>query len=320
MPSIEPFYKQNKQQEVPKITISYENFAILTKLVRKNKDEIMLFGIVEHPKKNLYTITQWLIPPQEKNSSTFVTTDDELYPKWLIDIPREQRLKLKAHLHTHPSMSVTPSGTDEQTLKDKIENIDDFYIRMIINHNLELRLDLIDIEKQLIFKQISLYVVDTPEDPIVLEVNTSGLEIISNIKIPELLQELEEKKKKERFIHHQSNIYDYGMSHFAPKKEPTQTILSKKKRKEEIKEEEEKSLFELTEDEEFIAYLYDLVDLTDSRPNITVQLLKKTKDKYYLGIFEELSGLDLSSSKYDDIKILDFLDENYKAIVEAIKQ
>ena len=148
--------KDRKKYEDPKIMILKDAYTKLNKYSTAKNVEIMLFGVIDK-KDNIYTITDFVIPPQTSNSGVFVTTHDEKYAEWLQNMPREARQKLRLHYHTHPKMGTSPSGTDQETIQDKVENINDFYIRMIGNEKQEFHIDLFDMEKKMLFEEMDMY-------------------------------------------------------------------------------------------------------------------------------------------------------------------
>jgi hypothetical protein len=167
--------KKDKQVE-PKIIMPYETFLKLRTLVLSRDIEITLLGIVEKtPKKKVYTITDFLIPPQTENSGVFTTTHDEKYPEWISKLPRETRQKMRCHLHTHPKMMVNPSGQDMKTLQDKVEDIPNYYIRVICNHNMEFRVDFFDIPKRTIFEKLEIHIFK--ETSFIYDLTPKGIEI-----------------------------------------------------------------------------------------------------------------------------------------------
>lgn len=147
----------------PYITMLPEVYAQMHYLVSANKDnyEIMFFAEVEKQETDshiFYLITKLHIPPQTSNRGTFVTTDDEKYHNWLLSMPRETRQKLRCHIHSHPKMGTSPSGTDVETMNEMVENIDDFYIRIIVNEKHFAYVDLFDIEDKKKYSFMDLYI------------------------------------------------------------------------------------------------------------------------------------------------------------------
>lgn len=197
MKAAKPFYKRHEREESelkePKVVMSKQMFAELATLVKSQNDEIMLFGVVEKLQPQGFKIVEWLIPPQTDNTGAFVTTHDEEYPKWLMSLPREQRSKIRVHLHTHPKMATNPSGVDESTINEKVQDIDDFYLRMIVNHKLEVHLDIFDIENHLLYEERMIYVLDSIDDAIILTLSKSGIDYIFNHKCEEKIAELKTK-------------------------------------------------------------------------------------------------------------------------------
>ncbi len=197
MKAAKPFYKRHEREESerkePKVVMSKQIFAELATLVKSQNNEIMLFGVVEKLQPQGFKIVEWLIPPQTDNSGAFVTTHDEEYPKWLVSLPREQRSKIRVHLHTHPKMATNPSGVDESTINEKVQDIDDFYLRMIVNHKLEVHLDIFDIENHLLYEERMVYVLDSMNDTIIITLSKTGIDYIFNYKCDSKLEELKTK-------------------------------------------------------------------------------------------------------------------------------
>lgn len=167
MSTVQAFYKRKEGRPTePSIWISEENFAKIKEFIQNNHDtktttkELMLLGTVIRNEKNENLIDEILVPPQTENSSAYVTTDDERYGAWLTALPREQRNRLRMHLHSHPGTgysSTTPSGTDQSTLYEKLEELDDFYIRIIVSSDVSaLHIDYFDIAKHTSYGEMPL--------------------------------------------------------------------------------------------------------------------------------------------------------------------
>lgn len=148
--------KDQSKHQIPKIIVTKEAYTKLFSFSTEQKVEIMLFGTLDR-KDSIYTILDFVVPPQTSNSGTFVTTHDEEYSKWLQNMSREERQTLRLHYHTHPNMNTTPSSTDQNTIKDKVENISDYYIRMIGNENQEYHIDFYDVENKLHYEEMDMH-------------------------------------------------------------------------------------------------------------------------------------------------------------------
>ena len=191
-----PFFrkKDRNKQEAPTLFMTKEAFAKIRDYSDLKDVEVMLFGEVEVGDNNTYTITDFHVPPQEKNSSAFVTTHDDKYSEWLNQMSREQRKKLRVHYHTHPkNMSTTPSATDENTISDKVENITDYYIRIIGNSKDSFHVDFFDIKNHLLFKEIDIFI--QAEEYLTIKATKDGISIVTPRR-KEAEKELDDKMVK----------------------------------------------------------------------------------------------------------------------------
>lgn len=175
---ISKYIKKKKKDKIktPQIVISQDAMAKLAQYTTAKSIEITLFGIVEKKEDEVYYISDFVIPPQDSNSAAFVTTNDEAYSKWLNEMDRETRQKLRLHYHTHPNMGVTPSGTDQSTIREKVENISNFYIRIIGNKDLKFHIDLFDLENEMLYEEMSMYM--RISDDYIIQYNKTGATII----------------------------------------------------------------------------------------------------------------------------------------------
>ena len=255
--------KKNKQkQKPPQIVIVKDAFTKLAQYSRAKKVEIMLLGVIEK-KEETYFITDFVIPPQTSNTGAFVTTHDEKYTEWLQKMPREERKKLRLHYHTHPNMATTPSSTDQKTIRDKVENISDFYIRMIGNEDLEFHIDFFDLANEILYEEMDMY--------LFLEDYT----IVFSKKEPKIVYPQNENAEKELdemitttvtyVTHRHSNYYDdyYGKlygSRYGSTHTTTPKAVNAPKTKDPEKDEAIKT--ELKKYNELVQELDELIDMT----------------------------------------------------------
>ena len=183
--------KPTEEPKTPIIMIDMEALGEMLTCIREKTIEIMLLGNVvmkENETNIIYTITKIYIPPQTDNTSSFVTTHDEKYHEWLYELSREERIGMKMHLHTHPKMATNPSGVDEKMIRDRVENIDDFYIRIIANQSLSFRVDLFQLDKRLLHEEMNMYCA-TPFFFITLTKAGVAIQEHENKELTDLLEE-----------------------------------------------------------------------------------------------------------------------------------
>ena len=211
---ITPFRRKKDESKTPQIILDKQAYQRLYNFMTLKNVEIMLLGIVKHDAEtNIYLIEDFLPPPQTDNSSVFVTTADAEYAEWLQQMTREQRQALKCHFHTHPNMGTTPSGTDVTTINEKVENIDDFYIRMIGNTSGEFHIDLFLPQQQVKYEEMKAFVL-TEDFNIIL--SKQGTEV--RPKILDLTKELEDQMIVRKPV---TNYPKYGYGYYGAKKETT---------------------------------------------------------------------------------------------------
>ncbi len=206
--------KDTPIEQAPKLMILSSAYRKLYSYSTAKNIEIMLFGVVD-VKDNIYTIKDFVIPPQTDNSGAFVTTDDEKYAEWLHKMKREDRHKLRVHYHTHPNMQTTPSGTDQKTIMDKVENINDFYIRIIGNEKQEYHIDFYDVTNKLHYAETNMYMF---LDDYTIQYGKDGPKVIP-VKNPNAEKELDaliSKKPTTLAYSDPTNPYSYNYSYAYP--------------------------------------------------------------------------------------------------------
>lgn len=107
-------------------------------LIHMGNKELFWFGEINKINKNTFELVNLFFPPQI-NRSAYVETDDEHFPKWQFDnlVKTGKVHKIRLHGHSHPTFQVFPSGTDTAEINKVLEEVDDYYIQMIINNKLE---------------------------------------------------------------------------------------------------------------------------------------------------------------------------------------
>lgn len=107
-------------------------------LIHMGNKELFWFGEINKINKDTFELVNLFFPPQI-NQSTYVETDDDHFPKWQFDnlVKTGKVQKIRLHGHSHPTFQVFPSGTDMAEINKVLEEVDDYYIQMIINNKLQ---------------------------------------------------------------------------------------------------------------------------------------------------------------------------------------
>lgn len=135
--------KQNIEQNVEVIftTKAIKQLGIFMSSTHAQTKEFLFLGYVDRKEKE-FTIQEFFLVPQDKCSGAYCETDDERYPDWVAkNIPINKRKLLRVHGHSHVNMMTNPSGTDDIQLTRLIDEVDDYFIQLIINHNMNYKVN-----------------------------------------------------------------------------------------------------------------------------------------------------------------------------------
>lgn len=132
--------------------ITTEAYLKILLYVRDTATEIAWHGTVNR-EGNRFLIKDVMLYPQTLSAAT-VTTDQEKYNEWLINIDDETHNKLRFQGHSHVNFSPTPSGTDLTYYNDILQVLpkDDYYIFMIINKSGAMTLLIYDLAANIIYE------------------------------------------------------------------------------------------------------------------------------------------------------------------------
>ena len=99
--------------------------------------EVSWFGKINKIKDTLFELDEIYFPPQIC-SPAYVETDPEHYAKWWFETIIKEKLHqdIRLHGHTHPGFSTNPSGTDTAQFQQISKEVDDYYIQLILNDQL----------------------------------------------------------------------------------------------------------------------------------------------------------------------------------------
>lgn len=127
----------------PILYISDSLYAELLAYARSTDLEMTMVLSIEQTDTYTYEVTKINIPPQWNEAAETKTIDSQ-YNQWCFE-QIKNKIKLNGHLHTHPKMSVCPSGYDENFYTTLINSTNNFQFRLILNQQGNIRVDIIDV-------------------------------------------------------------------------------------------------------------------------------------------------------------------------------
>jgi hypothetical protein len=158
---------EETQIKKPIIYFSADAWNKMNALVQSSDKELAWQATVEKKKFKgrentddfFYYIDQVFVYPQEVTAA-FVATDEVQYTEWSLQLPDEVFNNLRFQGHSHVNMAVMPSGTDQNTYQNFLDQLDknDFYIFMILNKRREFTILVYDFTQNIIFETKDCYV------------------------------------------------------------------------------------------------------------------------------------------------------------------
>lgn len=143
------------KKDGPKAEVYFETiaYAKMLTLLHSFSDEVAWHGIVERRDKGVFVIKDIIVYPQEVTGGT-VTTDQERYQTWLMQLDDEVFNGLHMQGHSHVNFATTPSAVDTKFYDSILEQLgdDDFYIFMIFNKRLERTVKIYDLANNILYE------------------------------------------------------------------------------------------------------------------------------------------------------------------------
>ena len=144
------------EKDVGKATVWFEPaaFAKMWMLVQRFSDEVAWHGVVERTNQNTFVVNDILVYPQEVTGAT-VTTDQERYQKWMLELDDEVFNAMHYQGHSHVNMGVTPSAVDEAFYESILSQLggEDWYVFMIINKRMEMYVKIYDLKSNTLYEK-----------------------------------------------------------------------------------------------------------------------------------------------------------------------
>lgn len=124
-------------------------------LVNNYDKEIAWHGTVQQlPDSMNFIIEDIFMYPQRVSAAT-VDADEDTYGQWLVDnIDKLNRMRMQGH--SHVNMGVSPSGTDLTYYKTLLDQVEDYYIFLIMNKSGNIHIRFYDVLHNTLFTDIPI--------------------------------------------------------------------------------------------------------------------------------------------------------------------
>lgn len=122
-------------------------------LIRAADKEIGWHGVIRRDENepNIFHVDDILLFPQTVTGAT-VTTDDVEYAKWMMELDSGTFNNMRLYGHSHVNMAVSPSGVDDTYQDNLLENVNDFYIFVILNKQGKAWANIYDFEYNILYE------------------------------------------------------------------------------------------------------------------------------------------------------------------------
>lgn len=152
-------------EKKPRINISRESYDQFRYLVQISKEEVEWRAYLSEDTwkdsngNTRYTIIgDVVIPLQEVSGASADVTDENEIALLEEEFDKGKNpCQMRVWAHSHVNMSVNPSSTDDENLEDIVMNLKEgLVVRMIMNKKDEIRLDIVDVERQIVWEDQDL--------------------------------------------------------------------------------------------------------------------------------------------------------------------
>lgn len=152
--AIKKIFKESIKEKPPTIYIMEDVILKFKAYTELCDNEIGWLAFVNKYNGDYY-IYDTILPEQEVTCVTTELTEQGLQKtsNEIISERPDEFNNVRCWCHSHVKMSVTPSGTDDTTFKQFYENCD-YFIRIICNKLGDMRVDFIDLEKEVQFDNV----------------------------------------------------------------------------------------------------------------------------------------------------------------------
>lgn len=145
----------------PRMIFREKAYYDMLKLMASNHaktTEFMFSVLVEKKVLNTVIVEDVFLMPNIKCSAAYCESDPDKYSEFMHQqYTFEQRHRVRVHAHSHVNMGTSPSGTDDNLFNEKFNDVDDYYVQLIINHNAQDTVNIRDKVTGVEFKRVPVY-------------------------------------------------------------------------------------------------------------------------------------------------------------------
>ena len=355
-PIIKKIFKRKEDEKPPMVCFTEQVLAKFKGYVDNCSLEIGWLALVRIDAQGRYIVYDTILPHQNVSA---VTTDlmesglQEVGEEILKTRPDEFN-NVRCWCHSHVNMQVCPSGTDNETFEQFYENCE-YFIRVICNKKGDMRVDFVDLEKEIRYDNINWYILLSKEtealnnsvakyqkeiDEIVAK-NKKTIEEL-NKKIDEyrnslfkefevnIKEEVKEKVKEEKYTYKKyetaqyGNCYAYDMDDYYSDYYTNYPSYYNKKEEEKKKEIEEEE-FELEwkkmsqEEKESVCDLA-MVQLLDKEDGLYCDALDVVSKKKFVKMLDAYTMNELKDILRDEPIAKGYTEDDWMDLYDELEQ
>ena len=355
-PIIKKIFKKKEDEKPPMVCFTEQVLAKFKGYVDNCSLEIGWLALVRIDAQGRYIVYDTILPHQNVSA---VTTDlmesglQEVGEEILKTRPDEFN-NVRCWCHSHVNMQVCPSGTDDETFEQFYENCE-YFIRVICNKKGDMRVDFVDLEKEIRYDNINWYILLSKEtealnnsiakyqkeiDEIVAK-NKKTIEEL-NKKIDEyrdslfkefevnIKEEVKEKVKEEKYTYKKyetaqyGNCYAYDMDDYYSDYYTNYPSYYNKKEEEKKKEIEEED-FEIEwkkmsqEEKESVCELA-MVQLLDKEDGLYCDALDVVSKKKFVKMLDAYTMNELKDILRDEPIAKGYTEDDWMDLYDELEQ
>ena len=355
-PIAKRIFKRKEDETPPMICFTEQVLAKFKGYVDNCSLEIGWLALVRVDAQGRYIVYDTLLPHQNVSA---VTTDlmesglQEVGEKILTTRPDEFN-NVRCWCHSHVNMQVCPSGTDDSTFEQFYENCE-YFIRVICNKKGDMRVDFVDLEKEIRFDNINWYILLSKETEAldnsiakyqkeideITEKNKKTIEEL-NKKIDEyrdnifkeleinIKEEVKEKVKEERTVYKKyetaqyGNCYAYNMDDYYSDyytDYPSYYRQKEEEKKKEIEEEEfEIEWKRMSQEEKESVCDLAMVQLLDKEDGLYCDALDVVSKKKFVKMLDAYTMNELKDILRDEPITKGYTEDDWMDLYDELEQ